>query len=626
MNKLLWILLFIPLFGTSQNISTYSPSVLYDEPGGLYEKDSLRSIYIDFDDADYHGILRQSFFDAPSLRLLATVTVNGETQDSVGVRYKGNSTFCLPNDIGIEKLPLNLDMNYWVSGQKLLEYKKIKLANAWLDATFIREHVGTEIYQNYVPTPEVNLIKVYVQGEYTGLYVNTESINKQFAKKHFTDNAGPLFKCDNAHVFCGDNSGINAYPPSLRWINGDSATYYDTYDLKSASGWAELLQLMETLDTNPSELDSILNIDRVLWNFAVNTVICNFDGYNGYYMHNYYMYQAEDGLFQMIPWDFSECFLNALLGEDISIPIGPNHPTHFDPYNGENPDMARPLTALLFADPFYRKIYNAHIRTVMDEIDPDYVQSRVDSLQNIAADAVDDDENKLFSTYQFTNNVDNDLAFWLWGGFGFGGVMSTYTERRNFLLAHDEIMLTQPTIGTIEFSDGYIIAEVSNTNEVELLATTSPFNSKFQSFSMVDDGTNGDATAGDGMYTAALPFQPTTSDIKFYVRSQNEEAMRLSPERAEYEFYVYSMGTPTGTVYNKHLAPTLTVYPNPASDIINIEYQEGNEPFTLYSTTGAEVLSGTLYSGNTVLDVSTLPSNIYILKVGSEVRKIIKTD
>ena len=41
----------------------------------------------------------------------------------------------------------------------------------------------------------------------------------------------------------------------------------------------------------------------MLWAFAVNTFVSNFDTYNGYYVHNYYLYQDEQGRFQMIPWD-----------------------------------------------------------------------------------------------------------------------------------------------------------------------------------------------------------------------------------------------------------------------------------------------------------------------------------
>ena len=137
------ILFFIPSLMIGQTI--YNPQILYDTPGGLYEKDSLRDIYINFYDPSYHTILQNSFFTNPSFRIPASITYSHDdvTYDSVGVRYKGNSTFCIPNDNGIPKVPYNIDMNYWISGQKLLGYKKIKLANAWMDATFLKEYTAS---------------------------------------------------------------------------------------------------------------------------------------------------------------------------------------------------------------------------------------------------------------------------------------------------------------------------------------------------------------------------------------------------------------------------------------------------------------------------------------------------
>ena len=80
---------------------------------------------------------------------------------------------------------------------------------------------------------------------------------------------------------------------------------------------------------------------------------------------------------------------------------------------------------------------------------------------------------------------------------------------------------------------------VFNATSVELMVTTSQYNSKFQSFAMNDDGINGDVTANDGTYSVVMPFVGNTN-VKFYIRSQNNDAMMLSPERAEYEFYEYS--------------------------------------------------------------------------------------
>ena len=56
---------------------------------------------------------------------------------------------------------------------------------------------------------------------------------------------------------------------------------------------------------------------------------------------------------------------------------------------------------------------------------------------------------------------------------------------------------------------------------------------------MTDDGLDGDLIANDGIYSIQFPFFGNTN-VKFYIRSQNNDAVMLSPERAEYEFYEYS--------------------------------------------------------------------------------------
>mgnify|MGYP001427911673 FL=1 len=160
-NIFFFLFLFTQSFFVTSQV-LYDSQVSYDLPGGLFDEDSLREIYLDFYDADYHTVLVDSWFYNPSYRIPARLTLNGILHDSVGVRYKGNSTFCLPNDASSPKVPFNIDMNYFVGGQKLLSYKKIKLANAWMDPTFVKQIIASNIYRKYLPTGESNLVKLYV--------------------------------------------------------------------------------------------------------------------------------------------------------------------------------------------------------------------------------------------------------------------------------------------------------------------------------------------------------------------------------------------------------------------------------------------------------------------------------
>ena len=532
MKKVLLILLYLPMISFGQSL--YNPQQLYDSPAGFFDEDSIRDIYLEFYDPNYHSYLVNSWYYNPDERIPATLTLNGTVYDSVGVRYKGNSTFCLPNDNSNHKVPYNIDFNYFIDSQKVLGYKKMKLANAWMDPTFVKDITASNIYRNYLPSGEANLVKLHVQGNYLGLYVNTESINKQFTKKHFDEKTGPLFKCDNIDRFCDTANAPASYPPSLIYLGNDSTLYYNSYDMKSDNGWEQLVNLIKVLDLDFQNIDSVLNVDRTLWAFAVNSVISNLDTYNGYYIHNYYLYQTKDGLFQMIPWDLDNSFSGAIMGFDY---FNQSNIYEYDPYHYGAPGD-RPLAEKLLNDPFYRKQYTAHMRTIINEaLDTAVIRNQINQLQSLAHNAADSDQWKGFSMAQYYSNVESAL----WTSWGFGGIMSTIDARKQYLLSHPEIALLPPTISGLNITNNLVTVNAISASTLELMATTSEYNSKFQSFVMLDDGTNGDVMANDGIYSSALPFQSSGLNIKFYIRAQNNDALALLPERAEYEFYTYSV-------------------------------------------------------------------------------------
>ena len=397
MKKVIVIFFIFPLFSFGQIL--YNTQGLYDSQGGLFDEDSLRVINLEFYLPSYHSYLVNSWYYSPSERIPAILTLNGITYDSVGVRYKGNSTFCLPNDNSNPKVPYNIDMNYFIDGQQLLGYNKMKLANAWMDATFVKQIVSSNIYRKYLPTGESNLVKLNVQGNYVGLYVNDESINKQFLKKHFDEKSGPLFKCDNIERFCDTANAPSAMPPNLYYMGDDTTLYYDSYDMKSDQGWEELVNLVKVLDLDFQNIDSVLNVDRTLWAFAVNQVLANLDAYNTYYIHNYYLYQTQDGLFQMIPWDLDNSFVGAIMGWDYWTPV---NVYEYDPYftgpplvGTTQPWEERPLLYKLLNNPHYRKIYTAHINTIIEEsLDTSVIRANINNLQALAYDAAIQDYNK----------------------------------------------------------------------------------------------------------------------------------------------------------------------------------------------------------------------------------------
>ncbi|NRA12767.1 MAG: CotH kinase family protein [Crocinitomicaceae bacterium] len=606
--KTITSLLFLITAGFGHSQVLYDPQVLYDAPGGLMDPTILRTMDITFYNANYDNVLDAGWNANTGLRLPATVQLDGGALlPNVMVRYKGNSTYAIPSDQGNPKVPYNLDFNDSVTGQTLLGYNKVKLANAMFDPTFVKEMIAYDIYRRYLPTPEANLMELNVQGNYLGLYVNTETIDRKFLKKHFDESKGPLFKCDPIQQFGQTGPTGNS---DLEWLGTDTSLYYNHYSMKSTEGWEEFVNLINILNNSPNDLNTVLNIDRVLWAFAVNQAILNLDVYNGLYQHNYYMYQTKDGLFQMIPWDASESFLGALLGANANTTAL----YQYDPYNGYN-SWWYPLSQALTSDPnsFYGKIYTAHLRTVVNEsLDASAIANYANTVQALGAPSASADGNKFFGMTEYYSNVTSELVIPFI--FSAGGIVSSVDLRKPYLESLVPMQEVPPTISTpivlppAGAGTNYVTAQVSNATSVELMATKSQYNSKFISIPMYDDGTNGDATSGDGNYTGAFPWWFGGNTAKFYIRANNANATMLNPERAEYEFYTYDLPLAVEDLESF----VVEIYPNPSSGIVNVSTPSGsNLKFTVKNSVGQLIMKSELKGKK--IDLANQQAGIYFI-------------
>ena len=135
----------------------------------------------------------------------------------------------------------------------------------------------------------------------------------------------------------------------------------------------------------------------------------------------------------------------------------------------------------------------------------------------------------------------------------------------------------------------------------------------FLSVSMNDSGFNGDALAGDGIYTAEVPFSTSNEHIKYYIEAENANAMSLMPERAEYFYYHYYVDQVVSAEENSD-AFEVSVYPNPASEFIVVK-TEGNFDLEIYNSLGQLVYSEKNLSSNVTTDISSLTRGNYVLVI-----------
>lgn len=507
----------------------------------FYDINTIQEIKINFYQSNWQFLL-DSLKDEPGqpYLLVPSVEINGQAFDSVGVKYKGYSSYD-PDNL---KNPLHIELNHVKKGQNYLGVKDIKLSNVFEDPTFTREILSYEILQKYMNEPLANYAKIWLDGEYWGVYVNVESINKPFLRKHFhTDGDNPFFKCNPVDVL-----GTNGHS-DLKYDEDhpDSAYYYPRYELKSDYGWAQLLALMDTLTNYPNKVDRVIDVDRALWMLAFNNVVVNLDSYTGVFAQNYYLYQDKNDRWLPVVWDLNLSFggFNNLDGSSL---LTLQQLKELDPLVQIDNDF-RPLIKSLLENPVYRRMYLAHMRTILEEnfANTSQYRARALQLQSIVSAAVLADDKKFYSNAEFVSNIDQTInpanVFSL-----VPGLTDLMAGRYDYLTTNPNLTPVPPAISSVtDLLDGevYVTAGISNATAAFVYYRYDSAGI-FQSLPMVDDGQHHDGAAGDGVFGQSFPYNGIVA--QYYVYAENAGAGMFSPQRAEHEFYTATFNPPPPNV------------------------------------------------------------------------------
>lgn len=501
---------------------------------GVYDIESITLIEIEFEESGWDAIMDANYAAGLDARLLGTCTINGEFYDSVGVAFKGNSTY---NATSL-KNPLNIKLDY-VLDQKFQGYSTFKLSNGSKDPSLVREVFSYEIGRDYMDMPLSNYAKVMINGSYYGLFVSSEAIDGDYQERRlFCDDDNTRFKCNPVSVFDGGSS--------LEYLGADSSDYFDFYELKSDFGWNELVDFTQDLDINLATIEQYLDVDRVLWMLAFNSVLVNLDSYTGPFKQNYYLIKDDNGRFLPIIWDLNQCVGSFTMISDGGGPGGAGSLTdltNMDLFLRDD-DPSFPLIYQLFSVPRYRKMYLAHVKTMVDEqlADGTYYD-RAEELQAIISAEVSAEPNGFYSPLQFTSNLYETEG----GGGGPGasgvfGISEVLDPRVDYLQGLTEWSYTAPTISGVSTSPVAVMAYMNVTITATITSATyaylgyrNDWQDAFEKTQMFDDGAHGDGAAGDGVYGVVIP--TSAKDVQYYIYADNNLAGKFSPVRAEHEFY-----------------------------------------------------------------------------------------
>ncbi|NLN85700.1 MAG: T9SS type A sorting domain-containing protein [Candidatus Cloacimonetes bacterium] len=510
----------------------------------FYDTDTVNDIHLYFTQSNWRQILNQYYAAGQEQRLVGTAIINGTVYDSVGVRFKGHSSYN-PNRI---KNPFNIKLDHIIEDQSIGPYTTLKLANGFSDPSFIRDILSYEVAQKYMPACLANFARVYVNDVLIGVYNSIQAINSYFMRTHLHCSGEPRFKC-----------GTNTFDPIPVWgyLGPNQSSYEQYYEMKSSSGWDELINFTNVMSNDPTNLAEVLNIDRNLWMIAFQNLLVNLDSPINVF-HNFYLYGDAAGRFNPIIWDMNMSF-GGFMGGSATL----------DPLRNSNSNTYL-LISRMMSVPRYKKMYIAHMRTMMEEnFANGWFATRGAELQAICAPYVQEDPNFLYTYNQFVSNLNNSVQG---GGPGspgsVPGIIPFMNSRVTFLQNHSAFQGTIPTITSIEHSP----QELEQNGVVHFTLTAQDATSarlglrqnladKFDYYEMYDDGQHNDGAAGDGIFGVEVTIG--AGDLQYYGWAENNSQGAFLPARAEHEFFESPVTSEEPFIYINEIQAKNTAYADP---------------------------------------------------------------
>ncbi|MBO6523329.1 MAG: CotH kinase family protein [Balneolaceae bacterium] len=474
----------------------------------IIEPDSLAEI-LDFDN-------RYSDYEYPA----TFVFVKGEERDTVeniGFRLRGNTSR------DSQKKSFKVSFNTFVPGREYHGLDKMNLNGEHNDPSIIRSKLSWDIFENYdVPAPRANHVKLYINEEYFGLYINVEHIDNEFVQDRFEGDEGNLYK----NLWPADLSYISENPNDYKW----SPDWADrrVYDLKTNtedddySDLASLISFLEHSDQTEfiNQIEDYINVDGVLLWMAVDVLTGNWDNY-WYNQNNYYLYfNTSDQRLEFIPYDYDNTFGIDWVGQDWG---------ERDINNWGRDD--KPLTNRILEVTEYRNRLHFYINKIIEEyFNEEVLFGEIDRLKAMTETAAEADT---FRTLDYDYGIAEYHASFnsALGGHVDYGLKPYITARVTSALEQLSVVNITPIIKKVKTNFTFFNDQETLTIKATLLDDNSELSVKAEvtidvttTIDLLDDGNGRDKEANDGIYTGTFIPGDYEGIISYFITATDPSA------------------------------------------------------------------------------------------------------
>jgi len=319
--------------GDAAGAAASVPSVAKERIGDqVFDESKIQSYYLTFSDAEYTKLMDLStlLIDRTTVNedryVVASLRVGDTELPSIAVRFKGQFSIwgCVDQSTGkrrvrvepffgnidvCQRFSLKLDFNEYDKDFRLDGLKKLNLHAMSADPSKMRERLGYSLYRDMgVLAPRAVHARVYINGEYHGLFAAVEEVDGKFAANRFPDS--------------GDGNLYKELWPAAHVTSADAEAALKTNDDPGMLDVSDFLAFRDAVGTATAadfsaKLGPYLDFDYLARYIVVNRAINDFDGVMAFYFgwgpppanHNLFWYHdTESGQFKLIPWDLDKSF------------------------------------------------------------------------------------------------------------------------------------------------------------------------------------------------------------------------------------------------------------------------------------------------------------------------------
>lgn len=349
-----------------------------DAKDGAYNeyflKDDLQTIEVTIDENNLNYMLQNA--SSKETVMAESVSIGGEKIGYVGFKTKGNFTRSHTLDTDSDRFSFAINFGKYINKESGYEARqnfyglsKVSFNNFYFDKTMMKEYNALRLMSEMgLPTPQYGLAKIYINGEYYGVYSMIESYDSSILKQYYGVSGKELAKfmmkpsyyhpryyAADLDLFRNDEGEFTmesmvaggaiienadgSYSPgaALSGYGGLWESDTDNFqkvarEIPNVMNWMYRLTALSNgrdfegneIDVNSDEyvelLAQVMDIDEALRYFAAHSFLCQMDNMFTW-KQNYGLYINPQGSSILIPWDYDlawGCDGNPATGEDVA--------------------------------------------------------------------------------------------------------------------------------------------------------------------------------------------------------------------------------------------------------------------------------------------------------------------